>query len=756
MMGFPIIPEFVQCFIEIFLISILFILILKNYNYKLILKQRPSKTRIYIIFISFSICGIDLMISTIKGIFPMINFIVRSFLIIFLSKKLRIQWIKLLKIIYLTRNLIFILFLDILFFAVIGHILFVSDDFTTLFSSIDNILVMLTTNNFPDVMLKTFPQSKFSVFYFIPFMLISYIVIIALLKALYYSNYFEINKDEVLTFLNEISGFKLYANENSEKINLQKKLNNFEISFNENNLRKIMTLNKKSSNDNGHYFSNIDENIIKEEDEKKERENSLEGPIEVNIQVEDFNKRMNFDFHNLNLDEECSISRESLLEDYDKITDREREELFNYLKIIYSNFSLTKKEIKIIKKIIYFNSEKKRIEKLQKKTSFKKQVFDKSQIQFKKDLTDLSTYKDLSPFNQTQLLNEHTNTLNEIHKLYFSRQSTFVEDFDEKNISKLQAQIDPSKKLKELNKFLLSENENIFSDNKLLNFTRRKYFEIILNVLNIMSIFFLYFDINYNYLYIATVVHMCFCFYFIYEFIQFLNYYSFKKMLRIHFFHSLILLISIVGFISNLILLVCIALFSLNFLEEDFLKLNFYFTLKKIAESFVLLRALRIFILLNKYKEFYTIFTTIHNLRGIFSSIIWTLISFCFIFTTISMILFGGKVHKDRFKDNVLIPENYHNLNFNDYASGFMFCFAMIVINNMNNIFDDLSLIYSRYMKLYFSIFFFLGIILIMNITQMLILEMYLNIKDTFSTLSGQKGFVKKNYRAKRISILVE
>ncbi len=134
MMGFPIIPEFVQCFIEIFLILIMSILILKNYKYKLILKQHPSKIRIFIILISFTICVLDLMISTIKGIFPMINFIVRSFLIIFLSKKLRIQWIKLLKIIYLTRNLIFILILDILFFAVIGHILFNSDDFITLFS----------------------------------------------------------------------------------------------------------------------------------------------------------------------------------------------------------------------------------------------------------------------------------------------------------------------------------------------------------------------------------------------------------------------------------------------------------------------------------------------------------------------------------------------------------------------------------------------------------------------------------------------
>jgi len=683
----------------------------------------------------------------------MINFIVRSFLIIFLSKKLRIQWIKLLKIIYLTRNLIFILILDILFFAVIGHILFISDDFITLFSSIDNMLVLLTTNNFPDVMLKTFPQSKISVLYFIPFMLISYIVIIALLKALYYSNYFEINKEEVLSFLNEISGFKLFANEKSEKINLQRKLNNYEISFNERNLNKIMTPPNMKCSDAVYrnYFSNYDE--VKEEDEKKEMENSSESVIEPDPPAEDFNHIINFNFKNPNLDEESKISRESLLlDDYDKITDLEREELFNYLKIIYSNFSLTKREIKIIKRIIYFNSEKFKIEQQQKKLSFRKQVLDKSPIQFKKDFVDLSMNKDITPYNQSQL-NEHLNTLNEIHKVYFSRQSSIVEDFDEKNKAKFQAEMDPIKKLKELNKFLLSENENIFSDNKFLNFTRRKYFEIILNIINIMSIFSLYFD-NYNYLYFATIVHMCFCFYFIFEFIQYLIYYSFNKMLRIHFFRSLILLISIVGFITNLFLLVCISLISLNFLEETFLKTYFFLTFKTVVESFVLLRALRIFILLNKYKDFYTIFTTIHNLRGIFSSIIWTLVSFCFIFTTISIILFGGKVNKDRFKDNLLIPIEYHNLNFNDYASGFMFCFAMIVINNMNNIFDDLSLIYGKYMKLYFSIFFFLGIILIVNITQMLILEMYLNIKETFSVLSSEKSFVRKNYRSKRITTL--
>jgi len=688
----------------------------------------------------------------------MINFIVRGFLIIFLSRKLREQWMKLIKIIYLTRNLFFILFLDILFFSIIGNILFISEDFSTFFSSLDNMLVMLTTNNFPDVMLKTFPQSKFSIFYFIPFMIISYIVILALLKALYYSNYFEINREELLSFLDEVSGFKLYSKKNNELINLRKKLNNFEISFTESNINQILINRRGSDSISRNYFSNYNE--IKDEQEKsspEKQEKIYSDSNNKNITINNFsnyrennnnrnnNVCLNYNCHNPILEENSGAFEEGLLGENDQITDQERDELYNYLKIIYSHFSLTKKEIKIIKQVIYLNSDKKPIEKFRNWTNLNNKQRKASLPDNFNYMMNLSTNNNINIINQTQM---NDNNLQEIHHFYLSKQSTLNEDIEDLEKNKIRAELDPTKKLRELNKFLLAENENILRNNRFINCTRRKCFEIILNIVNIISIFFLYFEINYKYLYIATVIHMIFCIYFIYEYIQFLYFYSLRKMLRIHFLRTVFFLINIIGFLTNLALLICLFLITLEILPENFVETNTFFSIKKITESFVLLRALRIFILLNKYKEFYTIFTTIHNLKGIFSSIIWTLISFCFIFTTISMILFGGKVDRYRFKDNTLIPENYHNLNFNDYASGFMFCFAMIVINNMNEIFNNLSLIYGQYMKLYFSIFFFLGIILIVNITQMLILEMYLNIKETFSKLNGERGFSKKSFKA--------
>lgn len=911
-MGLPMLPEIAQCIIEFILIIILLFLILQNAHYKRLFRQKASKLRIYLIFILFSICICDLVISTIRGIFPMINFIIRSFLIIFLSRNLREQWIKLVKILYLTRNLIFILFLDIAFFSIIGHLIFTSNDFSTLFSSIDNMLVMLTTNNFPDVMLKTFPQSKLSIFFFIPYMLISYIIILALLKALYYANYYEINKEEVLYFLNEVSGNQLFNNQGSSSPKRSDKWdkneahfeNIFDDSFriisedkgnhnangsskavvkdNSSNNNNNIEVNKKkesieevesSINNNKENFDNKDYkddnkniNSINIDSRNKSKSHSYSCnnsnnnaqehlacqsdrnlSVSLSLHIQENNAKIdnisnipfpnsegeeskksntkipgnsrgddsnnnnnnNKNYYNNNVipneqktsqgeskyikrfntydmaanekenamvnkkEDNLYIPQVNLLSDNYKvasmeclispenISDKERNELYSYLKIIHSNFSLTKKETKVIKKIIYLASEQYQETKLSRQLEKENQKifngdnnnyynnFSASQVnQIRENLQNLHMLHNFSSMpskiiSENSSLEEQPRQDDKSHYLAIAAASAAK---NHKKDKQFKAEKPYSEQQKELNKFLLMENENIFSENSFLNITRSRYIEIAVNVLNICSILLLYLEIKIYYFYIITfVINISFCIFFIYEFIQLRKYLSSAQLLRKHILRCLFLVINILGLISNSLFFTCKFAVTLKIASEAFLKSDGFVLIKKISESLVLLRAVRIFILLNKFKEFYTIFTTIHNLRSIFSSVIFTLVSFCFIFTTISMLLFGGKVDIYRFKDHPLIPENYYNLNFNDYGSGFLFCFAMIVINNMNNIFDDLSLIYGQYMKLYFSIFFFLGIILIVNITQMLVLEMYLNIKDAYSTLSGEKHFSSRN-----------
>jgi len=720
MLGFPIINEFAQSSIQVILLIFLIFLNLKIYKCDFILQQNPNKIRIYFIILCICICIIDLIFSAYKKIFPMIFFIIRSFLIIFLSKQLRVQWLKIFKIICLTKNMISILLLNFLFFGLIGHILFIFDEFSTLFSSLDNMLVMLTARNFPDIMFKTFPQSKFSIFYFVPFLLINFILIISLIKALYYSNYFEINKEEVLSFLNELTEYKLYPNKKTRK---HKK----GIIIEKNNETRTTETPHTSTHEEN---NNSNLNIKSERNDNKNSDNE-------NKKI-DINFKFNFDESLLT----CN-SNEVLLENFEKITDRERLELYNYLKIIYSNFSLTKNEVNTIKKIIYFYSEN-------RASKSKLSKIHKEKIDDKKVAPQI--FVKTSNFNnpsslKTFFINDNLHTLHD--ELNYTKQKVLNEEekflFNLTENNKLETQVNPIKRIKELNKFLLLENQSFFNSNKFLKFTQRKSSEIVLNFINIAFILILYFDLNCKFLFIVTIVHITISLYFIFEYIQFLKYYNFLRMIKIHLLRSINVLINIFALLTNLALLIIVILYSLDFLNKDYLKSEFFTTLEMITKSFVVLRAFRIFILLNKFKEFYTIFTTIYNLKGIFSSILWTLISFCFIFITISMILFGGKIDKFRFKENVFIPQNYYNLNFNDYASGFIFCFAMIMINNMNIIFDDFSLIYGKYMKLYFLFFFFLATILIVNISQMLVLEMYLNIKDTFSKLNRDHIFSRKS-----------
>ena len=141
------------------------------------------------------------------------------------------------------------------------------------------------------------------------------------------------------------------------------------------------------------------------------------------------------------------------------------------------------------------------------------------------------------------------------------------------------------------------------------------------------------------------------------------------------------------------------------------------------------MRLIRIFILFKKYKTFETFYKTFHNMKNLFYSLFSTLFSFYYIFTTITMFLTGGHITKDIFKDNPTIPEEYSNINFNDFGNGFVSCFCLTMINNINIISKSLSEGVSDYFQGYFALFYFLSTLVILNISTTLLLEMYMSIQ---------------------------
>ena len=119
------------------------------------------------------------------------------------------MWAIVFKIFYQTRVLTFLIFCVMLFFGIVGYFLFgsISNDFSNVAVSIYSLFILLSTCNFPDVMLGTFnTDNKFPFFYFLLYLAINYFILFTLLKTLYYSNFFDSLKASARKAINAIYG----------------------------------------------------------------------------------------------------------------------------------------------------------------------------------------------------------------------------------------------------------------------------------------------------------------------------------------------------------------------------------------------------------------------------------------------------------------------------------------------------------------------------------------------------------------------
>ena len=115
------------------------------------------------------------------------------------------------------------------------------------------------------------------------------------------------------------------------------------------------------------------------------------------------------------------------------------------------------------------------------------------------------------------------------------------------------------------------------------------------------------------------------------------------------------------------------------------------------------------------------------------------------------MMITGGNILKTSFINYREIPNNYFHINFNDFGSSFLSCFALTMINNLQILAKSLSYHAKetdgdKILNSYFATFYFFSTLLILNIFQTLILEMYLTLKakHIISTKKPKKRVLKK------------
>lgn len=262
--------------------------------------------------------------------------------------------------------------------------------------------------------------------------------------------------------------------------------------------------------------------------------------------------------------------------------------------------------------------------------------------------------------------------------------------------------------------------EAMINQSVLLKLFRHKYSELVLNFIDLILILFLFIDTDNEPIWII-ILQMLWCTVFIFEYGVYIYYMNFRMMVANEIVRTIFFFVNLFTFFLFLILLI--------------LKSNGDFSstiqvIMTISNPLIILRSVRIVLLLNQLEEFKSIFRTVRNMRTIFNSLISTLFSFFFTFTTLSMFLTGGKITKNAFDEMKDIPNSYTLINFNDFGSGFISCFSLTMVNNVNIIARSLSYKCHEAFQAYFATFYFMSTLVILNICQTLLLEMYLIIKN--------------------------
>ena len=205
-----------------------------------------------ILYFSLFLCLSDLVLSLIMGKFPIVNFVLRPFIYIYLIRRLRMNWTSILKVIWKTKKAYFVLFTNMITFSVIGHLFFYKKGgfFETFIQSVLELYILLSTCNFPDIMLEAMNISKFSFIYFFIYISINYFIILSYLKTLYTTKYYEVNKRDCLDIIKNI-----IKNKNNKHIFYGKNFNHFILKQ-----KKIYSLNDDEYNNILILFNLYDKN----------------------------------------------------------------------------------------------------------------------------------------------------------------------------------------------------------------------------------------------------------------------------------------------------------------------------------------------------------------------------------------------------------------------------------------------------------------------------------------------------------------
>ena len=156
--------------------------------------QRNDTIRNWIYFVIMVLCIVDLIVATIMYRYPYFNNLCRPWICILSFNSMR-QNLK--NVVWDFKDSIVILiciFLFLTYFAVIGFFICEGtfqgyDTFNSMGATYWQLTVLITTSNFPDVMLEAYNDSTWYTVYFIVFVIFGVFFLMNVLLAVIFDNY---------------------------------------------------------------------------------------------------------------------------------------------------------------------------------------------------------------------------------------------------------------------------------------------------------------------------------------------------------------------------------------------------------------------------------------------------------------------------------------------------------------------------------------------------------------------------------------
>ncbi|CDW71336.1 two-pore calcium channel [Stylonychia lemnae] len=205
------IPYFSPTTSKILQLVLILILLLFQISKRMFLKQTRNSERYFRIQFALSVLiYLDVFLSFViaEYPFPWIAALLRNFLLVIIIKIVRETWRRFIQVVIDSFQMVLFIIIYIMFFAYLGMRLFLGtvegvQYFETYVDSLYNMLVLLTTSNFPDIMLPAYQYSRVLSLYFIIFLLIGLFLILNLLMAVFYNNYKNRYEEQLIRFVEQ-------------------------------------------------------------------------------------------------------------------------------------------------------------------------------------------------------------------------------------------------------------------------------------------------------------------------------------------------------------------------------------------------------------------------------------------------------------------------------------------------------------------------------------------------------------------------